>query len=259
MATKTKFSLLLLRLIVIVSSLLVLFGFSGCQKVVDRKIYEGQIALTFDDHYIDNWYEYMPLFDSLDIKATFYVCRYHEFTPEQKQKLQKIEDYGHEIGYHTANHPDLVKVLQQRGMEAVINDEIRSDLSLMRKDGFRIMNFAYPYGSQCMQLNSVLKRYFKSVRMVCNKTNWNKSLTRESGDAQMLYGAGIDQSSKLSIPQMLNLMDAARGNHDCVVFTAHGINQKQMAFQIEADRIRMLASEARKRNLKFVTINQAIN
>ncbi len=31
--------------------------------------FKGGIALTFDDYNIDNWYKYIDLFDSLQVKA----------------------------------------------------------------------------------------------------------------------------------------------------------------------------------------------
>lgn len=229
---------------------------TACVKDVFRKMEEGQVALTFDDSSVDNWYDYMPLLDSLHIKATFYVCKYSQLTAVQKQKLHQIEEKGHEIAFHTATHPDLVKKLQQDGMAPIINNEINKDLVLMRKDGFNVKSFAYPFGSHNVQLDCTFKKYFKTIRFVCNKTNWNKSLSKQSGDEQMLYGAGIDQSSRLTEPSITNLLDNARDTHDCLVLTAHEINTPSYKFHVSVERLKWLAAEAEVRNLRFITVDE---
>ena len=48
------------------------------------------IALTFDDDRVDNWFQYLPLFDSLDVRATFYISKYNRLSAEQKNKLRII-------------------------------------------------------------------------------------------------------------------------------------------------------------------------
>src|ERR1043166_16920 len=80
---------------------------TSCHKDVQGKLVKGQVALTFDDASVENWHNYLPLLDSLNIRATFYISHYHTFNDHQKQMLKEIEDRGHEIAYHTATHPDL--------------------------------------------------------------------------------------------------------------------------------------------------------
>ena len=55
----------------------------------------GGIALTFDDNYIDNWYPNLDLFDSLGVKATFYISNYNKLSDAQKDKLREIKNHGH--------------------------------------------------------------------------------------------------------------------------------------------------------------------
>ena len=51
--------------------------FSGCKKFEkEGHMNEPGIVLTFDDDRVDNWYSFLPLFDSLGVKATFYICKY---------------------------------------------------------------------------------------------------------------------------------------------------------------------------------------
>ncbi|MBD0366360.1 MAG: polysaccharide deacetylase family protein, partial [Flavisolibacter sp.] len=65
---------------------------AGCAKY-NREGFlpEPGVALTFDDSYIDEWYQQINLFDSFDVKATFYISNYNAFSPEQKRKLHALE------------------------------------------------------------------------------------------------------------------------------------------------------------------------
>ena len=227
----------------------------GCRKdSIEGKLEAGQVALTFDDNSIDNWFSYLPLLDSLDIKATFYVSAYHGFNKMQKNKLHTIALHGHEIAYHTSTHPNMVNAVEKKGLAKLMAEEIDTDLNLMRKDGFTITNFAFPFGRHNQTLDIAMLRYFKSIRAVSNKQNYSKSLVKNSGERQLFYGADIDACSRLTEDAMIGLMGQAQTYHDCLVLVAHKINTPDYKFQVTADRLKRLASEAKKRNLRFITI-----
>ncbi|MDQ6609736.1 MAG: polysaccharide deacetylase family protein [Bacteroidota bacterium] len=235
-------------------------GISSCHKDVPQgKLEQGQIAFTFDDASVENWRQYLPLLDSLGIKATFYISSYHTFHAQKKTWLKEIEKHGHEIAYHTASHPDLVKEVTKNGMSQTEATEITADLQLMKADGFTITNFAYPFGSHNAQLNTCLLRTFKSVRALSNQQNYNKSLVKESGDWKVLYGADVDNNSRLTDDKILSLMDDAQLHNDCLVIVAHQINNKAIKLQISRERILLIAKAAKERNLKFINVNQIAN
>lgn len=219
----------------------------------------GQVALTFDDASVDNWFENLDLLDSLKIKATFYVSAYHTFTIEQKQRLKTIESHGHQIAYHTATHPDLVKEVNKDGMAQTEFKEIISDLSLLKRDGYTITDFAYPYGSHSNQLDNCLLRRFNSVRALSNHQDYYKSLVKEAGTRKVLYGANIDNNSRLKDDRILSLMDKAQEHNDCLVLVAHQINKPSLHLQISKERLLLLSRAAAERNISFVTISQIAN
>jgi len=248
MQTRVRFVLLL-----IAAQLL----FTACNKEIPRgKLPNGQIALTFDDASVDNWYQHLGLLDSLHIKATFYVSEYHTFNAVQKAKLKEINDRGHEIAYHTASHADLVKAVAKNGIAQTEAVEINSDLRLMQADGYTITDFAYPYGSHSSQLNACLLRKFKSVRALSNKQNYYKSLVKESGERKVLYGANVDNNSRLREDGIRSLMEKAKEHNDCLVAVAHQINVPFLALQISRQRLIAMSQYAAELNLEFVTINQ---
>lgn len=239
------------------TGLLVATLLTGCYKSAPQgKLPNGQVAVTFDDASIDNWHHSLDLLDSLHIKATFYVSAYHTLTAAQKLKLKEIENRGHEIGYHTANHPDLVKEVDKRGMAQVETREINSDLQLMKADGYKVTDFAYPYGSHSIELDNCLLRKFNSARALSNHQDYNKSLVKETGGWKILYGADIDNTSRLKEQGIYNLMEKAAAHNDCLVLVAHQINNPAIELQISRQRIRLIGQAAADRNLEFVTINQ---
>jgi peptidoglycan/xylan/chitin deacetylase (PgdA/CDA1 family) len=230
---------------------------ASCRKDVPKgNIPNGEIAVTFDDYNIDNWYKHLHLLDSLDIKATFYVCRYHLLSAKQKQELREIASHGHEIAYHTTSHLDLAKTYEKKGLAWIIQNEIHKDLEAMRKDGYAATDFAYPYGSHNPQLDAALLRLFKSIRALGNKQDWNKSLVKRSGDKQIFYGAGIDQNSKLTDGGIYTLLKDAHDFHDCLVLTGHEINNPNYPLHVTLSRLKMISDQAKRMNLKFVTISE---
>ena len=82
------------------------FTFQSCNKqdVTASTNERGGLALTFDDYNIDNWYTYIDLLDSFNVKATFYVSNYNKLNVHQKAKLHEIQNRGHEIAFHSTNH-----------------------------------------------------------------------------------------------------------------------------------------------------------
>jgi peptidoglycan/xylan/chitin deacetylase (PgdA/CDA1 family) len=231
---------------------------SGCSKTVPQgKITEGEVALTFDDSHTDSWYKYLPLLDSLNIKATFYISNYRKFTPQQKEELHAVAAHGHEIAFHTTNHPDLVKVFNKQGIDIILKEEIEKGVALLQQDGFQINNFAYPYGSHNAQLDIALLKVFKSIRAVGNPQNsYYKCMAKDRGEKQLLYGADIDEGCNFPDSEIIKILDNARSHHNCAVLLAHDINNPKYKFSITVERLRMLAKEAEARNLKFITINQ---
>lgn len=215
---------------------------------------EGQVALTFDDSSVDNWFAYLPLLDSLHIKATFYVSEYHKLTEAQKNKLHAIARQGHEIAYHTSTHPNMVTAVEKNGLMKTLSDEIDTDLPMMRRDGFEVTNFAYPFGRHTQALDVALLRTFKSIRALSNKQNYNKSLIKSCGEHQLFYGAHVDMSSRLTEQGIFDLMDQTQKYHDCLVLVAHEINTPGYKFQISTDRLRRIAAEAESRGLRFIPI-----
>lgn len=237
-----------------------LFFFIGCTKYEKRgQLNQAGIALTFDDDRIDNWFDNLPYLDSAGVKATFYVCKYNRFTPAQKNKLSIIQSHGHEIAFHSVNHYNMLDYVYRykHTVDEMMLNEIECGLKMMNRDGFYPTTFAYPYGAHNGLYDKMLKRYFKSVRALNGSNDFSKSLApTEKND--LLFGLGIDKSSRRSDESVLQLMKSASENNACAIFVAHDINtNKQLS--ITAGRLKKMITYARSLNLKFYTVSEISN
>lgn len=246
--------LLLLCISVFVASLCI----TCTQQIPEGRLPDGYIALTFDDSSISNWYESLPELESYGIKATFYISHYHALSDADKLLLKKIRDRGHEIAYHTSNHKNLEKLLYatRDGWDKVY-EEVKTDLRLMRQDGFEITDFAYPFGQHDEQLDRELLKIFRTVRAVTNKMNYYRSLAQQAGcEKQVLYAAHVDVKTFLSNDNLATLLAKAKEKKTCAVLGAHFINRPAANYQIDSYKIKFIADLAKQLNLQFITVNE---
>ena len=234
-------------------ALVIIIGFSaGCKKFKkEGHLQTPGIVLTFDDDRVDNWYTYLPVLDSAGVKVTFYISKYNRFTPDQKNKLGIIKSHGHEIAFHSTNHYNMEDYVykQKHTIDELMRCEIEAGLKLMNKDGFYPTTFAYPYGAHNGLFDKTLMRYFKSVRALNGTQDFAKSIVpTEKND--VLYGLGIDKSSKRSDQDVTNILQSAKSNNACVVLVAHDINTSSK-YSVTLSRLLAIFSFVQKNNLKY--------
>jgi peptidoglycan-N-acetylglucosamine deacetylase len=240
--------------------LLTCMFFSGCTKFQKKgQCSQAGIVLTFDDDRVDNWFQNLPFLDSANVKATFYICKYHKFTAEQKQKLAIIQNHGYEIAFHSTNHYDMLKYVYKykHTIDELMKNEIESGLKLMNRDGFYPTTFAYPYGAHNGIYDKMLKRYFKSVRALNGTSDFSKSLTvTEKND--VLYGLDIDKSGKRSDGDILQLIQSAADNNNCAVLVGHDINNGK-PLSVSRELLQKIIDKVKSLGLKYYTASEISN
>ena len=237
--------------------LVIICLFAGCKKFEKTgAMQEPGIVLTFDDDKVDNWYNYLPLLDSAGAKVTFYICKYNRFTKEQKRKLAVIQSHGHEIAFHSTNHYNMEEYVykNKHTIDDLMRCEIEAGLKLMNNDGFYPVTFAYPYGAHNGLFDKMLMRYFKSVRALNGTQDFSKSIVPNTKN-NLLFGLGIDKSSKRSEADIINVLQSAKNNNACVVLVAHEINTASK-FSITLPRLKKIMEYVKANHLKYFSASE---
>jgi peptidoglycan/xylan/chitin deacetylase (PgdA/CDA1 family) len=230
--------------------------FCGCTKYEKPgHVDKPGIVLTFDDHYVDDWYQYRNLFDSFGVKVTFYVSNYRNFTPEQKDKLHELQRRGHEIAFHSTTHANFAKYAKENKIAELMKEEVEKGMELMQKDGFYPTTFAYPYGKHTEILDNAMLRKFKSVRALNGSKNYAKSFTAKC-NASVLYAIGLDQTSGKSTEEIINLVNLAKINNNCLVMVAHHIETPNNRMCVTYQRLKQIFQKAKELDMTFYTASQ---
>jgi peptidoglycan/xylan/chitin deacetylase (PgdA/CDA1 family) len=216
---------------------------------------KGGVALTFDDYSIDNWHKYLGLFDSLGAKATFYISNYDLLTAKQKHKLLEIQQHGHEIAFHSTNHPNFLSYADSSGCSSLLKYEVNNGLELMNRDGFYPKTFAYPYGKHNEIIDKLLLKNFRSVRALNGTGKLINSLVPKQGN-KILYSLGIDKSRGITTNKLDEWLRIAQQSDKCIVLVAHKIEVDQSQLQIPYTTLKYLLQKSNELNMHFYTISE---
>ena len=120
------------------------------------------VFLSFDDNY-HSWYEALPLFESLGVRATFYanslpfrdvadsteiegyydrVNHFNGRIPLSRAEIVEIANCGHTIGCHGHSHRPLARLTEDDAKD----DIRRGKEELENTLGFGVEHFSYPFG-----------------------------------------------------------------------------------------------------------------
>jgi peptidoglycan/xylan/chitin deacetylase (PgdA/CDA1 family) len=127
---------------------------------------EPGLALSFDDDSIEAWTTLADRLDAAGVRATFFVTRYHRFTEDQRVALHALAARGHDIEAHGVAHLRAPAIVEDRGLDGYLADEVLPGLALLRADGYRPTVFAYPFGARTAELDRTLAEHFALLRSV---------------------------------------------------------------------------------------------
>jgi peptidoglycan/xylan/chitin deacetylase (PgdA/CDA1 family) len=111
------------------------------------------LLLAFDDDFRDAWEDAFDLFDRYRARVTFFVQG--EYSPFCKEALER----GHDIGYHTAHHLNLLNLSHEEFYR-----ETLVGVEDFRREGIPLRSFAYPYGFSNPWMRETLRDSFPIQR-----------------------------------------------------------------------------------------------
>ena len=187
------------------------------------------VVLTYDDGYVQQLDNALPVLDSVGLKATFYLSAYFPAVNNRMNEWKKAATEGHELGNHTLYHPcagnlpgrewvspenDLSKYTVQR----IINEIKMTNVFLKALDGKDKRTFAYPCGDT--KVNDTpyitsLKNDFIAARNVRNEMH--------TIDKIDLYDIDCYVVNSNTAEQMEQCVEQAMQTHSLLVILFHGV------------------------------------
>lgn len=136
---------------------------------------EKQVALTFDINWAENeyLYEILDVLKANDVKATFFIMGgWVNYTEENKEKLIKINEDGHEIGNHSYIHPNFTNISQDR-----IQDELNKTEKIISETiGKNTKLFRFPSGAyDAKSLEYINSLGYKCIQWDVDSVDWKQS------------------------------------------------------------------------------------
>jgi hypothetical protein len=123
------------------------------------------LALAFDDHGVDAWFELRGLFAERGVRVTFFVSKYFTLTDEQRGKLAQLAADGHSIQAHSVRHLDARAYVDDHGLDAYLADEADPSIAVLRDAGYAPTTYAYPFGVSSAELDDEMLARVTRVRV----------------------------------------------------------------------------------------------
>jgi len=127
-----------------------------------QSVNNKSVIITFDDGYLDNYTEMLPILQRNGAKATIFVAGGNLGKPnfiDEEQLVALAESPCIEIGSHTMNHALMTQISK---------DEVRTELEesksvLERITGLEVTSFSFPEGDFSLKLLKDTGKYYDTA------------------------------------------------------------------------------------------------
>lgn len=225
------------------------------------KGYKAGVVLSFDDAYVDEWFEADKVLKKYSWKATFCACRIDSIGAPQIDKLLQMQKSGHEIAGHGYHHFNAVKYVAANGIENYMKAEIDPMLASMKRLSFNVSSFAYPYGERSNELDNALSPKFKIIRgrAFCGDVPEKEGCYFRN--TKYLYAFDIDNNHvHFSIPYLLELLDYAKKENKILILCSHKpVKELTDNYQTKIETLEFVCKYMQINDLKFYTLSDLDN
>lgn len=223
------------------------------------------VVFSFDDRFIDQWVQQIPLFNKYDAKVTFFVDHFHTLKPAQIAGLKKLQDAGHAIGCHGVKHRKAVDYVREHGIERYLEVEITPAVTRMTEAGLKPTAFAYPSSSRNEEIDQALLKTFRHLRGGTGLAPQQRMRdlkpifvpVDQMKATGSLIGTGIDYVGTEKRPQYLteikDAMDHAKQRGEIVIFYAHNISDKGPGHHLPPKALEEILAHAQQIKLPTLT------
>ncbi len=260
--TKRKKHNLRMKKTLVLILTIMLFSCSENEEIINQQSnLEAGVVITFDDDFVNEWFEVNNILQPYDWKATFFVTRFSQLTSANIQKLKDLKNYGHEIAAHGLNHINATTFISANGTSEYLNQEIFPMLNLMNDNDLSPTSFAYPYGSRNATTDNILLNEFQIIRGTTYGNSNPASQNCYYNNNRLVLGLGIDKNySHFSIPYFLSLLEYAKNNNKIVIFYAHKpVPSFQNNYETEYQTLTEICNYVKNANMKFYKMSELYN
>ena len=247
--------------ILLISLFLTLTSCENKKSTPIPKPYKAGVVISFDDAYVDEWFEADKVLKKYNWKATFCVCRIDSIGEPQIKKLLELQKEGHEIAGHGYHHYNAVKFVAKNGIDEYIKQEINPMLVSMKEKGFNVSSFAYPYGERSDELDQALSPIFKVIR----GRDFEGVAPEKEGcyfrDSKLMYAFDIDNNHvHFSIPYLLELLDVAKKENKILILSSHKpVKNLTENYQTKIETLEFICKYMKLNDLKFYKLSDLDN
>ena len=180
----------------------------------------GGLALQFDDGWHSWLAEVAPLVKAHGGVATCFVNnKYIEGGRIGMEELRQLQDeYGWEIGSHTANHYNAPRYVQTKGLDAWLANELEPSLKLLREGGLRVNALVFPFNASTPEIAGAAMTRVGSFRRETSLALGDR--VRPDGS---LPGTSIDTTQYAPIDLVKKWIDMAHGRNSVLFLYGHRI------------------------------------
>lgn len=226
---------------------------------VDNPNVTAGVALTFDDTYVNEWFNTDKQLRKYSWKATFCVSKINTLNSSEIAKLLALQKEGNEIAGHGFNHYDAKKFVAQYGIDAYLNQEIDPMLALMNFYSLNVTSFAYPFGFRNAIIDAALLKKFKIIRATTYGAEAPYQQNCYFNNTRVLYGIGMDTTHpSFSTAYLKKLLNYTRQHHKILILFGHKtVNKKAPAnYETEMKTLKLICNFVKQNNMKFYTLSE---
>jgi peptidoglycan/xylan/chitin deacetylase (PgdA/CDA1 family) len=237
----------------------------SCEKEKPETVIKPQIisgvVLSFDDAYVNEWFNTDQKLKQYSWKGTFCVSKINTLKYAEIKKLLELQKEGHEIAGHGFHHYHAEKFFAKYGLNAYFKQEINPMLVLMNFYGLKATSFVYPYGGRNKNLDTALLNKFKIVRgrAFCEENPSKQGCYFDH--SKLVFSFSIDDThNHFNIPHLLKLLDYAKKNHKILILNSHKTVKNVTAdYQTKEETLELICQYVKRNNMKFYTLSDLNN
>ncbi|MEZ0007174.1 peptidoglycan/xylan/chitin deacetylase (PgdA/CDA1 family) [Flavobacterium sp. 28YEA47A] len=255
--------LFLLKIVMVLS----FFAFISCEEVskpepvakpqVSQKPYKAGVVLSFDDAYVDEWFDANQILKKYGWKASFCVCRIDSIGTPQIQKLLEMQKEGHEIAGHGYHHYNAIKYVAANGINEYMKQEIDPMLASMNRLSFNVSSFAYPYGQRSDSIDKALSSKFNIIRGRAFRCDTPETEGCYFRGGKYMYAFGIDDNHvHFSMSYLLELLDYTKKNNKILILCGHKpVKNVTENYQTKIETLEFICDYMKLNDLQFYTLS----